>query len=75
VKAGPSHTTTPTTIRKDQQLVQQVTQKNQNNPQNGPARFLRTQQRASTIHSTPSTFHTHPKQEQAVLASAIPLHV
>jgi hypothetical protein len=32
VKAGPSHTTTPTTIHKDYQPVQQVTQKNQNNP-------------------------------------------
>jgi hypothetical protein len=36
------------------------------------ARFLRTQQRASTIHSIPSTFHT---PEEVVLASAIPLHI
>jgi hypothetical protein len=28
-----------------------------------PARFLRTQQRASTIHSTPSTFHTHTPKD------------
>jgi hypothetical protein len=31
-------------------------------PVTGPARSLRTQQRASTIHSTPSTFHTHPQK-------------
>jgi hypothetical protein len=71
VKAGPSHTTTPTTIHKDYQSVQQGDPEKPEQPETSrPARFLRTQQRASIPHPLKLTFHTHtPKKEApAVLA-------
>jgi len=56
--------------------VQQVTQKNRSNLLPGLARFLRTQQRASTIHSTTLTFHAHtPEEAIAVLAHLVSLHI
>jgi hypothetical protein len=71
VRAGPSHPP------HQQHVSVAVTQKKQNQPPKpsglkNRARFLRTQQRASMIHSAPSAFHTH---KWVVLASAAPLHI
>jgi hypothetical protein len=52
-----------------------VTQRKQSNLSGEKkARFLRTQQRASMIHSTKPAFHA-TSEEEAVLTSSISLHI
>jgi hypothetical protein len=64
VRAGPSHTTTPAMIRKDQSAsVESDPEKPIQPDHSGLARFLRTQQRASTIHSTLLSFHAHTPKD------------
>jgi hypothetical protein len=69
VRAGPSHTTTPTTIRKDPIGAASDPEKPVQPVLPGLARFLRTQQRASA-HPSPVTHVPRliPEGESAVLA-------
>jgi hypothetical protein len=74
VKAGPSHTTTPTTNpQRIEQPVQQVTQKNQNNPQTraGPI----PQDPTARLDDPHPHIHVPHPQQWVVLASVQLLHI